>query len=688
MQALRKASLALLVSFTLTIVEAGQVPDTDRRNTEIRHTDRHYQMPEYSNLHEWQERAAFLKKQILFSAGLLPMPEKTPLNAQVFGKIEHEDYSIEKVLLETYPGFFLGGNLYRPVGKPGPYPGIVSPHGHWAYGRLENQPLGSVPARGISLARQGYIVLTYDMVGYNDTVQLPHGFAGPRENLWGIGVLGLQLWNSIRAVDFLSSLSDVDPNRLAATGASGGGTQTFLLAAVDDRIKYAAPVNMISVIMQGGSRCENAPNLRIDTFNVEIGALIAPRPLLMVSATGDWTKNTPREEFPAIQSIYRLFQAEQQVETVQFDAPHNYHQGSREAVYAFFGKKILGDANPENFRERSYSVEQLSSMLSLWGRALPEHAADLPRFISQRIEQAERHTDELKPHNRASLERARDAFHERLALSTMARPPAPNELASDLIETLPNGEMLVIGRRAAGDRIPAVILELDKRRRRRSRELAPPPTLLVHPEGTAWVLSSAESLDGFVYGLLDRGGSVMGIDAFQTGRAKAPRHIAAAGQYAEKFYTTFNRSDDANRVQDILTALTYLRTRLGSQQVNLVGMGDAGLWCVFARALAGGEIRLAADLAQFDAASDDEFERRFFIPGIRRAGDFRAAATLLPVSPVLLHNVHAAFPVDWLRASFDAAGASDSLDVREARLSETELLNWLAPDPRLSRRGR
>ena len=91
------------------------------------------------------------------------------------------------------------------------------------------------------------------------------------------------------------------------TGESAGGTQTFLATAVDRRIRYSAPVNMISAIMQGGSPCENAPGLRLGTSNLEIGALMAPRPMLMISATGDWTRNTPKEEYPAIRSIYDLY---------------------------------------------------------------------------------------------------------------------------------------------------------------------------------------------------------------------------------------------------------------------------------------------------------------------------------------------------------------------------------------------
>ena len=183
-----KSVYALLAVFVVSAtLPAAELPDRDQRNVVIRHTDTKFEMPEYRNLRRWKERAAALREEILFSAGLLPLPEKTPLNAQVFGKIGHEDYSIEKVILETYPGFFLGGNLYRPAGKSGRLPGVVSPHGHWRYGRLENQPLNSIPGRGISLARQGYVAFTYDMIGYNDTApRIPHNVPwGKKAHMWG-----------------------------------------------------------------------------------------------------------------------------------------------------------------------------------------------------------------------------------------------------------------------------------------------------------------------------------------------------------------------------------------------------------------------------------------------------------------------------------------------------------------------
>src|SRR5579872_6507519 len=276
--------MRMLLAALLLAPAWAQVPAADERNTEIPGTNTHFRMPVYKTLAEWEARRAYLRQQILSAAGLLPLPSKHDLHPQIFGRIENGDYSIEKVLLETMPGYYLGGNLYRPLrpAPPGGFPAVATPHGHWVYGRLENTDVASIPARGINLARQGYVVFAYDMVGYNDTIQTPHAFGDkPREQLWSFGPLGVQLWNSIRVVDFLQSLDGVNPRKIGATGASGGGTQTFLLAAVDDRVQFDAPVNMISAIMQGGSPCENAPNLRVNANNLEFGAIMAPRPMLM-----------------------------------------------------------------------------------------------------------------------------------------------------------------------------------------------------------------------------------------------------------------------------------------------------------------------------------------------------------------------------------------------------------------------
>ena len=669
-----KPAIVALVSLLVLAAHVGAqqapiaIPSQDARNT-VLSSRTHYEMPVFTSREAWQERAAFLRKQILASAGLLPMREKRPLNAQIFDKLERQGYSVEKVLLETMPGFYLGGNLYRPLGQKGPFPGVVSPHGHWAYGRLENTALVSVPGRAISMARQGYVVFTYDMVGQNDTNQIPHHWSEARHDLWNIGPMGIQLWDSIRATDFVSSLPDVDPTRIVATGASGGGTQTFFLMAVDDRIKAAAPVNMISATAQGGV-CENAANLRAgwpDFSNMVVGALMAPRPLILISNGGDWTVETPKEVFPAIQSIYRLFGAEKNVTNVHFPQfIHNYNKESREAVYQFFNQHLLN--NPAPVAEPAFRVDFPHELLALHGRARPANAVTgLDQLVDNMIREDRAMTERLQPRDQATLATAREAFAERLTFSLLASRPKATELLAERKSAAATGEYLVLGRSGKGDRIPAVWLAP----RRVSPDLS--PTLIVHPNGAGWVVNSP-----LAKALLNRGGIVMGIDAFQTGTAVAPRDTS------NRAFASFNQTNDANRVQDILTALEYLRSRSKAQTVNLVGLEMAGVWSYFARAIAGQGVNLVADLAQFAADTDSEYIDKFFIPGLRRAGDFHAASVMNTQGRVLVYNAGAQFPGDWARQAAKTAGSE--LELRPGLVADQDLVAWLTSVPRRTSR--
>jgi dienelactone hydrolase len=564
--------LALL----LAIPAFAQVPAQDSRNTNIPNTDTHFAPRSYKTLAEWQEQREHLRKQILSATGLLPLPKKTPLNPQIFGKIVNGSYSIEKVLLETMPGYYLGGNLYRPT-KPAPpegFPAIATPHGHWTYGRLEHTDSASIPARAINLAMQGYVVFAYDMVGYNDTIQTPHDFATPRDMLWNFGPLPLQTWNSIRVVDFLESLPGVNPKKIGATGASGGGTQTFLLAAVDDRVAFDAPVNMISAIMQGGSPCENTPGLRFDTFNVDIGALMAPRPMLMVAATGDWTRNTPREEYPAMRAIYELYDRAANLDMVQIDAPHNYNKDSREAVYKFFGTRINGETDETRLKERSIRLEKLGDMLALHNRKLPDNALDLEGVRRLWIER--------------SKEAAAQPTKEMLALALGTEWPR------QVIAETP-GDRFLLTRQGRGDRVTGL-----------RQPGQGTPILIVHPEGAEAGRT-----------LIRPGRPTYVMEAFQTGTAVAPRNRDA------KMFLTFNRSDDAERVQDILTTLAWLK----QPGIELVCNGKAAVWCQFAAAVSPVPVVFKSDLGSFKG-TDQDFVDNFFVPGIQRAGGLAAAVAL------------------------------------------------------------
>lgn len=638
-------------------------PEVDRRAAEIRHLDMPYTFQPYRSREDWLRRAQHLRHQVLMSAGLWPMPDKTPLNAQIFGRIERGDYSVEKIFFESYPGFFVTGNLYRPLGKSGPFPGVLSPHGHWLYGRLENSELGSIPARCINLARQGYVVFSYDMVGYNDSRQVNHRLIGKPLSLWGIGSLGLHLWNSIRSLDFLESLPEVDKERLACTGASGGGTQTFLLTAVDDRIKVSAPVNMISHYMQGGDVCENTANLRLDTNNMEIGALMAPRPMLLVSAAGDWTRDTPRIEFPAIQSIYRLFGAADKVATQQFVSDHNYHQQSREAVYRWFGRWLLGDLDEARYRERSYRVEMPSDLLVFFARELPRQALNETQLIDALIRRSLQQIQSLKPRDAQTLTKFRELMTPALQHALAAEFPALEDVvASPLMPGAGEAvQTFLIGRKQRGDRIPAWLWPS----RRKTPLVA---TLLVHPEGTAGLRKDAAAV---LQSLSRQGQLLLSVDVFNTGSAKAERDMS------DRFFTTYNRTDDANRVQDILTALAFLKKRPDISRIQLAGFDRAGLWCLLARGLAPELDGTVADVVTFPSEDDGVYLEQLYIPLLRRAGDFKTALTLPPASRLLIHHTGETFQTGWARAAYQIAEKTPHLRIEKERLSHEVVANWL-----------
>ena len=643
------------------------VPAVDRRAVEIRDLDTPYAFTRYANAEAWLARARFLREQVLVSAGLWPLPEKHPLGAQVFGRIERGDYSVEKVYFESHPGFYVTGNLYRPVGKTGPFPGVLSPHGHWAYGRLENGAFGSIPARCISLARQGYVVFSYDMVGYNDSRQVDHRLLDPRLAQWGIGSLSLHLWNSIRSLDFLESLPDVDRTRLAGTGASGGATQTFLLTAVDDRIKVSAPVNMISHYMQGGDVCENAPNLRLDTNNMEIGALLAPRPMLMVSAAGDWTRDTPRIEFPAVESVYALLGAKDKVATVQFIADHNYNRDSREAVYGWFARWVQGRPESSPLREPEYSAEQPADLLVFHGRGLPAGAKTQQQVVDSLIEARKAQLASLRPRDAAGLAHFREVMGPALRHVLAAEFPSRDAiLESPSRSGLEAGVRdLVIGRRGRGDRVPV-------------RVWAAPPesrkaVLVVHPGG----IEGASVRKGSLVEPLRRQGSlVASLDTFNTGSVRAPRDTS------DRFFTTYNRTDDANRVQDILTVLAWLKRQPGVRTVSLIGLERAGLWCLLAQALAPDLAAVVADADAFPTALDEAYVDRLSIPLLRSVGGFETALTLGLEKRLMVHGTAGAFDTATAEASARATGSRE-LDIARERLSDAGIVAWLADDDRV-----
>ncbi len=320
---------------------------------------------EYSSVDEWEAKANKIRQGILTGTGLdLDRPRDAP--SPVIGAArKYGKYQVSNVHFESLPGVLVTGALYQPLELEGLHPAILSPHGHWSkeedYGRFRRD----AQMRAAMLASMGAVVFSYDMVGYGDMADF--GWVHETEE-----TLKLQLWNSVRALDFLESLPYVDPGNLAATGASGGGTQVFLLTAVDDRIRVSVPAVQVSAHFFGGCDGESGMPIHVgddyETNNVEIAAMAAPRPMLLISDGGDWTKNTPQIEYPHIARIYEFFGATENLDNHHLpNEGHGYEYNKRVGAYLFLAKHLGLDAR----LDESGVVVELRDQLRIFGSSKP-----------------------------------------------------------------------------------------------------------------------------------------------------------------------------------------------------------------------------------------------------------------------------------------------------------------------------
>jgi hypothetical protein len=497
----------------------------------------------------------------------------------------------------------------------------------------------------------GCVVWQWDMLGDSDSQQLSrqlvHSFAKQRPEMnttenWGLfspqaethlqSIMGLQTWNAVRSLDFLLELPEVDPQRVAITGASGGGTQTMLLAAIDPRISLSFPAVMVSTAMQGGCTCENASLLRVGTGNVEFAGLFAPKPQGMTTAD-DWTKEMSTKGFPELKRLYGLLGAPNQVMLQRGEHfPHNYNAVSRTAFYNWINRHFhLGQQEP--VLERDYTVSTRAE-LSVWDAEHPAPKAADPEFERALLKLWSADSDrQLENLSSGSPDQYRQVLKAGWDVVLDARDPAPSgSIAWVLKDKLDRGSWIqMAGLLRNGSRheeIPVVFCH--------PKQWNNKTVVWLTSEGKSGLYAADGSLIPAVQKLVEGGSTVVGLDLLHQGeslvdgqpltrtpRVKNPRESAA--------YTFgYNPAVFTHRVHDVLTAVQYIRGHeKPSSQVSLVALDATAPIAAAARAQSGKALdRVALHLGEFRFGRVLDLHAPDFLPGGAKYGDVEGLITL------------------------------------------------------------
>jgi len=601
---------------------------------------------------EWERRAGHLRSRLLVSNGLWPMPPRQEIKAVVHGRIDRGDYTIEKVMFASHPGHYVTGNLYRPRGKTsGRRPGILSPHGHWAQGRFYDagaakaqQQLGNgaertmagarfpLQARMVQLARMGCVVFHYDMVGYADSRVIDHrqAFTDPVSGLWLQNSMGLQTFNSLRALDFLVSLPDVDPARIGVTGASGGGTQTFMLCAIDPRPAVAFPAVMVSTGMQGGCVCENADYLRIGINNIAIAALCAPRPLGL-SGADDWTIEIESKGLPELRTVYGLYGKSDLVRAQALPRfKHNYNRHSRQMMYEWFHAHLGLELSPPIVEQDFWPVPPADLSVFDKQHALPDDARDASQLKAYLTDVARSQFQRLVPQQADDLREFRRVVGT--AAQVLLDEGVPGQEALRITEeetALKNGIMQIQGvihRQGTGERLPYRVLAANRG--------VQGVVLWFDPRGQTHLLQGQQP-EAAVAKLIERGFAVVSADLLLTGSGKASKQRPEVNTAYQGYTFGYNRPLLANRVRDILTVIGAAVHVKGNTNVHILGTGEAGPWTLLAAAIAGDKLRsVVADIHQFEFDQVAQTNDPMYLPGALKYGGLDGLASLIAPRPL------------------------------------------------------
>jgi cephalosporin-C deacetylase-like acetyl esterase len=375
--------LGVATLFALAPVMAGDQPSRDTRRGDqmiaeyFRVETQKLQdrcLTDVKDLADWQGRHEEYRRQLLEMLGLDPLPPRTDLQATVTGTVEHEEFVVERLHFQSQPGLYVTGNLYLPRNRTGPAPAVLYVCGHGASKKngISYGNKVSYQHHGGWFARHGYVCLTIDTLQMGEIESIHHGTY--RYKMWwwlnrGYTPAGVEAWNCVRALDYLQTRPEVDPERLGVTGRSGGGAYSWWIAAIDQRIKVAVPVagitdlqnHVVDGCVEGHCDCMYMVNTYRWDYPL-VAALVAPRQLLLSNTDRDgiFPLDGVVRTYEKARRIYELYQAGDQLGLYLTSGPHRDTQELQTGAFLWFNRHLKGDADPiEKPAVKFFEPEQL-----------------------------------------------------------------------------------------------------------------------------------------------------------------------------------------------------------------------------------------------------------------------------------------------------------------------------------------
>ncbi len=430
---------------------------------------------------------------------------------------------------------------------------------------------------------------------------------------------------------------------------------------------------MVSTQMQGGCVCENCSLLRVNTTNVELAGLFAPKPLGMTGAH-DWTLHIEEKGLPELKKLYKLYGAEDKVMAKCFpEYDHNYNQVSREVMYNWFNKYLqLGFK--EVIEERpfeSIAADKLSVYDDEHPR--PKEFLSAEKLRHYMTDASDKQISALQPKDAKSLDEYRRVIGTALRVMVNDTLPTAADVESKEVGDKEEHDgttmrRYLLGRKGAKEAIPAIGIK--------GKEFDGTVIVWIHPEGKASLFKDGK-LTADAKKVLDGKAAILALDVYGTGELTAEKPYKVDDKYAG-FTFGYNRSVLANRVHDILTAVAFVKGHEKTKTVDLLGIDKAGPWVLLARPLCGDAVhRTAADMNSFRFDQVRTTSDEMMLPGALKYDGLPALAGLSVPNELYIHNHRGTGAGRWLREAYVAAKAEDKLQRASDKQPTDKVIEWL-----------